>query len=117
MPKTLKRSKKLTGSKRIESLKYLTAAGWLEEDQPAGVQLTYQGTEVKCVVCGTNRYSKVDATLPKSKARNFVGQMFLGDVAEIFDTTSVVVYACVNCGMCRMVMANAYTQVVPVRRY
>ena len=67
------------------------------------VKLHYDGTEVLCDVCGTNSYHEYTSSIGKSKVRSLVGQLFLGIVAGTLDTTSVLLYSCANCGMCRVV--------------
>lgn len=67
------------------------------------VKITYENSPIVCDVCKHDTYNEVISSLNKSKVRSGLGQMFLGDAAEILDTTSVIVYVCKNCGNCRMV--------------
>jgi ssDNA-binding Zn-finger/Zn-ribbon topoisomerase 1 len=67
------------------------------------VKLKYKEKEVVCDVCGSNHYTENTGAFGKSKLRSGVGQIFLGEAAEILDTTSVIIYTCNTCGLCKIV--------------
>ena len=67
------------------------------------VKLDYKGKEVVCEVCGSNHYTENTGAFEKSKVRSGVGHVFFGEAAEIFDTTSVIIYTCNTCGLCRII--------------
>jgi ssDNA-binding Zn-finger/Zn-ribbon topoisomerase 1 len=67
------------------------------------VKLKYKEKEVICDVCGSNHYTENTGSFGKSKVRSGVGQIFLGEAAEILDTTSVIIYTCNTCGLCKII--------------
>jgi ssDNA-binding Zn-finger/Zn-ribbon topoisomerase 1 len=67
------------------------------------VKLKYKEKEVICDVCGSNHYTENTGSFGKSKLRSGVGQIFLGEAAEILDTTSVIIYTCNTCGLCKII--------------
>jgi ssDNA-binding Zn-finger/Zn-ribbon topoisomerase 1 len=67
------------------------------------VKLKYKEKEVVCDVCGSNHYTENTGAFGKSKLRSGVGQIFLGEAAEILDTTSVIIYTCNTCGLCKII--------------
>ena len=67
------------------------------------VTLSYNNNPVNCDVCKSNNYTEVTGTIDKSKVRSGVGQFFFGEAAEILDNTSVLIYTCNTCGMCKIV--------------
>lgn len=67
------------------------------------VKLDYKGKDLVCDVCGTNNYTENTGAFDKSKVRSGVGQFFFGDAAEILDTTSVIIYTCNTCGLCKII--------------
>jgi hypothetical protein len=88
------RTRKIKGGKTFSSNK--------------NVQLKYQDKQnqvktINCEVCGENNYTENTGTFGKSKVRSGVGQFFFGDAADVFDTTSVIIYTCNECGLCRII--------------
>lgn len=83
------KSKKLRGGKTFSS--------------SSPVKLTYKEKAVVCDVCGSNNYTETTGAFSKSKVRSGVGQIFLGEAAEILDTTSVVIYTCNTCNLCKVI--------------
>ena len=67
------------------------------------VKLNYNGKDIVCDVCGSNNYTENTGAFNKSKVRSGVGQIFLGEAAEILDTTSVIIYTCNTCGLCKII--------------
>jgi hypothetical protein len=67
------------------------------------VQLSYQNNLINCEVCAANNYTENTGTFGKSKVRSGLGQFFFGDAADVLDTTSVIIYTCNNCGLCRII--------------
>ena len=67
------------------------------------VNLHYINNPIVCYVCGHNTYSETVGTINKSKARSGVGQFIFGDLADVIDNTSIILYTCNQCGMCKMV--------------
>jgi len=67
------------------------------------VQLTYNTVEVKCDVCSSNNYTEFTGSIDKSKVRQGVGQMFFGQAADVLDNTSIIIYICNTCGMCKII--------------
>ena len=67
------------------------------------VKLNYNNTEVKCNVCDNNNYTEFTGTIDKSKVRQGFGQMFFGEAADVLDNTSIIIYICNTCGMCKII--------------
>jgi len=67
------------------------------------VKLNYHDKLLTCEVCGNNDYTENTGTFGKSKLRSGVGQIFFGDAADVLDTTSVIIYTCNTCGLCRII--------------
>lgn len=67
------------------------------------IKLSYNGGDVVCDVCKNNNYTETIGAFDKSKVRSGVGQAIFGDVAEILDTTSVIIYTCNTCGLCKVI--------------
>jgi len=67
------------------------------------IKLTYNNSEVTCDVCKTNNFTETIGAFDKSKVRSGVGQALFGSVAEILDTTSVIIYTCNQCGLCKII--------------
>ena len=67
------------------------------------VKLHYNNIEVKCDVCGHNYYRENTGTIGKSKMRALMGQFIFGSLADALDNTSIILYSCETCGMCRLV--------------
>jgi len=92
---TRKYHKKGGKTRRFKGGKSISSSG--------AVKLKYKEKEVVCDVCGSNHYTENTGAFGKSKLRSGVGQMFLGEAAEILDTTSVIIYTCNTCGLCKIV--------------
>lgn len=73
----------------------------ISSDTP--VKLNYKDKEIVCDVCGGKHYTENTGAFNKSKLRSGVGQIFLGEAAEILDTTSVIIYTCNTCGLCKII--------------
>jgi ssDNA-binding Zn-finger/Zn-ribbon topoisomerase 1 len=69
----------------------------------APVKISYNGKEITCDICGSNNYTETTGAFGKSKVRSGVGQFFFGEAAEILDTTSVIIYTCNTCGLCKII--------------
>ena len=67
------------------------------------VKLTWNGTEVICDICKSNNYTETVGAFGKSKVRSGVGQFVFGETADVLDTTSVLIYTCNNCGLCKVI--------------
>jgi hypothetical protein len=67
------------------------------------VNLHYNNEKIVCYVCGHDTYSETIGTINKSKARSGVGQFVFGDMADVIDNTSVILYTCNHCGMCKTI--------------
>ena len=67
------------------------------------VKLGFNGNDIKCEICGNNNYTETTGAFDKSKIRSGLGQMFFGDAADVLDTTSVIIYTCNGCGMCKII--------------
>jgi ssDNA-binding Zn-finger/Zn-ribbon topoisomerase 1 len=67
------------------------------------VKLTFNGKNVVCEICKENNYKEKTGSFGKSKIRSGVGEVIFGDVAEVLDTTSVIIYICNNCGLCKVI--------------
>jgi hypothetical protein len=87
--KSNNKTRKLTGGKTFSS------------NNP--VNLYYNNEQIFCYVCGHNTYSETIGTINKSKARSGATQFFFGDVADVLDNTSIILYNCNHCGFCKMV--------------
>ncbi len=87
--KSNNKTRKLTGGKTFSS------------NNP--VNLYYNNEQIVCYVCGHKDYSETIGTINKSKARSGLGQFVFGDAADVFDNTSIILYTCNRCGMCKMI--------------
>ena len=67
------------------------------------VQLSYQNNLINCEVCAANNYTENTGTISKSKVRQGVGNVLFGEAAEVLDNTSVLIYTCNTCGLCKIV--------------
>ena len=67
------------------------------------VKLTYNGKHITCDVCQNNNYKETTGAFGKSKLRTGVGSVIFGESAEILDTTSVIIYTCNTCGLCKII--------------
>ena len=67
------------------------------------VKLSYNDKSIVCEVCGNNNYSENTGSFGKSKVRSGVGQLFFGEAADVLDTTSVIIYTCNSCGLCKII--------------
>jgi len=67
------------------------------------VTLSYNNNPILCDVCKSTSYTEVIGTIDKSKVRSGIGQFFFGEAAEILDNTSVIIYTCNTCGMCKII--------------
>jgi ssDNA-binding Zn-finger/Zn-ribbon topoisomerase 1 len=67
------------------------------------VKLNYHNKGIDCEVCEKNDYTENTGTFGKSKLRSGVGQFIFGDAADVLDTTSVIIYTCNTCGLCRII--------------
>ena len=67
------------------------------------VKLTYNGKHITCDICQNNNYKETTGAFGKSKVRTGVGSVIFGEAAEILDTTSVIIYTCNTCGLCKIV--------------
>ena len=67
------------------------------------VKLIYNSNDVNCEVCGNNNYTETTGTISKSKVRQGFGDIFFGEAAEVIDNTSVIVYTCNTCGLCKII--------------
>jgi hypothetical protein len=94
----MKHSRKNTGVHRNKTFK-----GGKTFSARKPVQLHYNGIEVPCDVCGQNLYKENTGTIGKSKMRALMGQFIFGSLADALDNTSIILYSCETCGMCRLV--------------
>jgi ssDNA-binding Zn-finger/Zn-ribbon topoisomerase 1 len=92
---TRKYNKKGGKTRKLRGGKGISSSG--------AVKLKYKEKEVACDVCGRNHYTENTGAFGKSKLRSGVGQIFLGEAAEILDTTSVIIYTCNTCGLCKII--------------
>lgn len=92
---TRKYNKKCGKTRRLRGGKAISSS--------VAVKLKYKEKEVVCDVCGSDNYTENTGAFGKSKLRSGVGQIFLGEAAEILDTTSVIIYTCNTCGLCKIV--------------
>lgn len=69
----------------------------------APVKLTYNGKNIACDICQSNNYKETTGAFGKSKVRTGVGSVIFGESAEILDTTSVIIYTCNTCGLCKII--------------
>ena len=84
-----RKTKKVRGGKTFSS------------NQP--VKLNYDAKEIICEVCNNNNYTETIGTISKSKVRQGFGEFFFGEVADIIDNTSVIIYTCNGCGLCKII--------------
>jgi len=67
------------------------------------VKLSYNDSEITCEICKSNNYNETIGAFDKSKVRSGIGQLVFGEAAEILDTTSVIIYTCNTCGLCKVI--------------
>ena len=67
------------------------------------VKLSFKGKKVTCDVCKENDFKEKTGSFGKSKLRAGLGQAIFGESAEVLDTTSVIIYVCNNCGLCKII--------------
>jgi len=67
------------------------------------VKLTFNDKNVVCEICKENNYKEKTGSFGKSKLRSGIGQAIFGDAADVLDTTSVIIYICNNCGLCKVI--------------
>jgi hypothetical protein len=84
-----RKTKKIIGGKTISSNK--------------PVKITYKEKEILCEICSSNNYTENTGTISKSKVRQGVGNVLFGEAAEVLDNTSVIIYTCNTCGLCKIV--------------
>lgn len=84
-----RKTKKIIGGKTFSSSK--------------PVKLNYKEKELKCEACESNNYTETTGTISKSKVRQGLGEVVFGEAAEIIDNTSVIIYTCNTCGLCKIV--------------
>ena len=77
------------------------------------VQLFYNDKPVVCDVCKENTYNETIGAFDKSKVRSGIGQAIFGHAAEILDTTSVIIYTCNTCGLCKIVRNKDPLKIIP----
>lgn len=87
--KSGRKTKKIFGGKTFSSSK--------------PVKLNYNGKEVICEVCDSNNYTENTGTISKSKVRQGLGEVVFGEAAEVLDNTSVIIYTCNICGLCKII--------------
>jgi len=67
-------------------------------------KLMFNGTqEVLCELCKSNSYVETFSSMDKSKTRTIVREFVFGDSSENLDNTSVILYTCNTCGLCKIV--------------
>ena len=76
------------------------------------VQLSYKNNLINCEVCAQNNYTENTGAFGKSKVRSGLGQFFFGDAADVLDTTSVIIYTCNICGLCRIIRNKEPIQIL-----
>lgn len=83
--------------------KYRKKGGGKTTSSYVPVSLQYGNSNVLCDVCKNNKYTELTGAFEKSKARQGVGQFFFGQAAEVFDNTSILLYFCTTCGLCKVI--------------
>jgi hypothetical protein len=71
--------------------------------QTKPVEIKYNNTYVVCDLCKHKEFTENTGSFGKSKVRSTAAQVFLGDLAETIDTTSVIIYTCNECGLCKII--------------
>ena len=90
MPRKTRKTKKYMGGKTFASNNNLA--------------LSYNGKDVTCEVCNNNTYRETIGTIGKSKVRSAMTGILFGETAEdVFATTSVIIYTCTICGLCKII--------------
>jgi hypothetical protein len=67
------------------------------------VKLNYNGKDIICEICNSNNYTENTGTISKSKVRQGLGDIFFGEAAQVLDNTSVIIYTCNTCGLCKII--------------
>ncbi len=85
----LRKTRKLIGGKTLSS--------------STPVKLNYNGKDIICEICNSNNYTENTGTISKSKVRQGLGDIFFGEAAQVLDNTSVIIYTCNTCGLCKII--------------
>ena len=95
------KTRRFRGNKRNNKTKSWKGGKTFASDK--NVKLSYNDNDVVCDLCKKDEFKETVGSLDKSKVRSGVGQAFFGKAAQILDTTSVIIYTCDNCGLCKMI--------------
>jgi hypothetical protein len=93
--KTRRNNKKYSKTKKIRGGKTFSSS--------TPVKLNYNSKDIVCEICNNNNYTETTGALGKSKVRQGFGGLFFGEAAEIVDNTSVIIYTCNTCGLCKII--------------
>jgi hypothetical protein len=94
-----RRNNKKGGKSR--KLRKLIGGKTLSSSTP--VKLNYNGKDIICEICNSNNYTENTGTISKSKVRQGLGDIFFGEAAQVLDNTSVIIYTCNTCGLCKII--------------
>jgi hypothetical protein len=67
------------------------------------VEIYYNDKKIMCDICKHHIYDEIIGTLGKSKVRSGMVEFAFGEIGEVLDTTSIIVYVCKQCGNCRTI--------------
>ena len=93
--KTLRNNKKGGKSRKLRGGKTFSSS--------TPVKLNYNGKDITCEICNSNNYTENTGTISKSKVRQGLGDIFFGEAAQVLDNTSVIIYTCNTCGLCKII--------------
>ena len=82
--------------------------------QTKPVEIKYQNRNVVCDLCKNKEFTENTGSFGKSKVRSTAAQVFLGDLAETIDTTSVIIYTCNECGLCKIIRNKDPLKIIAV---
>jgi hypothetical protein len=91
---------------KTRKIKIHTGGKTFAADEP--VQLFYKTKALKCEACEENEYKETIGTFGKSKVRTALTDVFFGTLAgDVFATTSVKIYTCTTCSLCKVIRNKA----------
>lgn len=93
----------ITKNRKTRNTKTRKSRGGKTFSQTKPVELKYQNRTVLCDLCKHREFTENTGSFGKSKVRSTAAQVFLGDLAETIDTTSVIIYTCNECGLCKII--------------
>ena len=103
-----------TKRNKIRNRKTRKTMGGKTFSQAKPVEIKYNNINVVCDLCKQKEFIENTGSFGKSKVRSTAAQLFLGDLAETLDTTSVIIYTCNECGLCKIIRNKDPLKIIAV---